>query len=392
MATMLEGVQEFLTPTLLSRVSTQTGESEAAVSRGFTAVVPTLLASIASRSGDSGFMSQLVNLASNTASEPDALARAAKPVADNVNFESATGGWLSGLTGGNASAVTNAIARYSGVRASSAMSLLSVGVPVVLGYISRLMRSDHLDASRLAQRLQSERGTIAAALPAGFDAFLPGSWSPASVRARVPGDDATWRQGSEAVAAREKRRAGWLLPILLLALLAGLLWWALRDRTAAPVDRAANAVGTSAAMVARTLPGGVRIDVPAGGMEDRLAGYLAAPTGASSFDFDRLEFESGSATLTQSSRAQIANVASILKAYPRAQVTIAGYTDNTGDEAANLSLSRSRAEAVMDALKTSGVPAASMQAQGYGSQNPIADNSSESGRARNRRVTLTVGG
>jgi len=48
---MLAGVEEFLTPSFLSRVSNQTGESEAAVSKGFTAIVPTLLASIADRSG-----------------------------------------------------------------------------------------------------------------------------------------------------------------------------------------------------------------------------------------------------------------------------------------------------------------------------------------------------
>ena len=76
---MLAGVQEFLTPSFLSRVSNQTGESEAAVSKGFTAIVPTLLASIADRSGDSGFMSRLVSLATNKASESDVLARAPKP-------------------------------------------------------------------------------------------------------------------------------------------------------------------------------------------------------------------------------------------------------------------------------------------------------------------------
>src|SRR5262245_10084753 len=235
MASMLEGVQEFLTPTFLSRVSTQTGESEAAVSKGFTAVMPTLLASIASRSGDSGFMSQLMNLASNTTSDPDALARAPKPVVADANLESSTGGWLSGLTGGSVSSVTNAIARYSGVRASSATSLLSFGVPVVLGYISRLMRSDHIDGPQLAQRLQSERGSFAAALPAGFDAFLPGRWSTA--RARVPTDEGTWRQNADAVVARERRSGmGWLLPLALLGILGGLLWWAARGRRGADVN------------------------------------------------------------------------------------------------------------------------------------------------------------
>src|SRR5262245_65344256 len=148
MASMLDGVQEFRTPSFLSRVSTQTGESEAVVSKGFVAVVPTLLASIASRSGDSGFMSQLVNLATNTPSDPDSLSRAAKTVAleGGPDTPSATGGWLSGLAGGSVSSVTNAVARYSGLRASSAASLLSFGVPVVLSYRSRFMPAGEPDA------------------------------------------------------------------------------------------------------------------------------------------------------------------------------------------------------------------------------------------------------
>ena len=125
-------------------------------------------------------------------------------------------------------------------------------------------------------------------------------------------------------------------------------------------------------------------------MEDRLIAYLAAPTGTGAFDFDRLEFDTGSTSLTSRSRAQISDIARILNAYPSARVQIAGYTDNTGNEATTLALSRGRAEAVMDALRQNGAPAANMTAQGFGSQNPIADNATEAGRARNRRVTLSV--
>src|SRR6476620_8216791 len=109
-ATMLDGVQEFLTPNFLSHVSHETGESEAAVSKGFMAVVPTLLASIAGRSSDSGFMSQLASLAMNSPSDADALARSTKAITGS-GVETNAGGWLSGLTGGTSS-VTNAISRY----------------------------------------------------------------------------------------------------------------------------------------------------------------------------------------------------------------------------------------------------------------------------------------
>jgi outer membrane protein OmpA-like peptidoglycan-associated protein len=392
---ILAGVQEFLTPSFLSRVSSQTGESEAAVSKGFTAIVPTLLASIADRSGDTGFMSRLVSLATNAPTDTDYIA---PPLRENPTIESGSGitGWLSNLwSGGSVSAITNAVARYSGVRASSASSLLSVGGPLVLGYLGRLMRSDNLDAPKLAQRLQSERGALAAAMPAGFNALLPSAATPTG-DLRMS-EDVARRDIPPAV--RRERSASWLWPILLLALAtAFLLWWTGRSRTPTPTQavntasRGIDTLGSSARALTRTLPGGIQLSVPAGGMEDRLISYLAAPTGNGTFNFDRLEFETGSATLTPRSRQQLVDVARILNAYPNARVQIAGYTDNTGDEAANMALSRGRAESVMNALRENGAAAANLSAQGFGSQNPVADNTTEEGRARNRRVTLTVTG
>lgn len=332
-------------------------------------------------------MSRLVSLATNTASDTDYVA---PPSNTPLESGSGIGGWLSGLwSGGNASAITNAVARYAGVRASSASSLLSLAVPLVLGYLGRLMRSDNLDASKLAQRLQAERGAITAAMPAGFNALLP-SASADGLRAH----DVMRRDIPPAV-RREARSASWLWPIALIALaVATLLWWNGRARTPSQAvnsaSRTIDSAGTTVRTLARALPGGVKMSVPAGGMEDRLIAYLAAPSGAKAFDFDRLEFETGSTALTPRSRAQITDIARILSAYPQVRVQIAGYTDNTGNEAANLALSRGRAEAVMNALRENGAPAANLTAEGLGSQDPIASNASEDGRARNRRVTLTI--
>ena len=393
---MLAGVQDFLTPSFLSRVSSQTGESEAAVSKGFTAIVPTLLATIADRSSDSGFMSRLVSLATSAAADTDYVAPPKVQAIEDTTLASGTGigGWLSGLwSGGSVSAITNAVARYSGVRASSASSLLSLGGPLVLGYLGRLMRSDNLDAPKLAQRLQAERGALTAALPAGFNALLP-SASLATGYVRPGTDDAIARNIPEAVRRERARPAGWLWLLALMAFaVIALLWWSGRARTPSPsqaVNTAARSVGTAGSMLTRSLPGGIQLSVPRGGMEDRLIAYLTAPTGTGAFDFDRLEFETGSTSLSPRSRAQIGDVARILNAYPNARVQIAGYTDNTGDETANIALSRGRAESVMNALRENGAPAARMMAEGFGSQSPIADNTTEAGRARNRRVTLRI--
>ena len=179
----------------------------------------------------------------------------------------------------------------------------------------------------------------------------------------------------------------------------GLIWWAshkpvevARVEVAEPLSQAVGTSGTLTGTFARTLPGNVTIIIPrAGSTEDRLSMYLAsALPGAKTIDFDRLAFDSDSAVLTLGSNEQLDTIATILRAYPRANVTVAGHTDSVGSEAANLALSRARADAVAARLTADGVPSDRVHAKGYGSQRPMADNSTEAGRAQNRRVVLEV--
>ena len=108
------------------------------------------------------------------------------------------------------------------------------------------------------------------------------------------------------------------------------------------------------------------------------------------FDFDRLNFATGSATILPESQQQLDNIAEVLKAYPNVTVKVGGYTDKTGNPRANLSLSQSRAESVRTALIGKGVAARRMVAEGYGDKHPVADNATPDGRARNRRIALRV--
>jgi len=119
--------------------------------------------------------------------------------------------------------------------------------------------------------------------------------------------------------------------------------------------------------------------------------YLtSAVSGATTVDFDRISFETGSAKLTAESTEQLHNIATILRAYPKATVMVSGHTDNVGNEQANRNLSTARAKAVANSLTSDGVEFNRVSAEGYGSQKPVANNSTEAGRAQNRRVTLEV--
>ncbi len=101
-------------------------------------------------------------------------------------------------------------------------------------------------------------------------------------------------------------------------------------------------------------------------------------------------FDFGSSTLSSSSYPELNRAAHLLKAVPTMQVEIAGYTDNIGSDEVNMKLSQQRANAVRDYLVQQGIEKNRVTAKGYGKDSPIADNSTEEGRAENRRVEFVV--
>ena len=103
------------------------------------------------------------------------------------------------------------------------------------------------------------------------------------------------------------------------------------------------------------------------------------------FDFNKY-------TLKSEAREKLAKVSGILLAYPNLKLQVEGYTDNIGSDEYNQKLSEQRADGVRDYLISQGVQENSITATGYGKSNPIADNSTNSGRAQNRRVQLVVSG
>jgi outer membrane protein OmpA-like peptidoglycan-associated protein len=101
-------------------------------------------------------------------------------------------------------------------------------------------------------------------------------------------------------------------------------------------------------------------------------------------------FTSGSAALAPGADDKLREVAGILQQYPRTMIEIVGHTDSVGSEASNQVLSERRAASVRDALVRYGVSPARIVTRGAGELRPIADNSTPDGRARNRRVDLTI--
>ena len=387
MASMFDNISDLLTPAMLTRLAGQTGESESAVVKGLGAVIPTIAACTAARADDRGFTGQLADLATRTAANPDALTSAAGLTSASSVETTAIGNWLSSLFGPNLSGVTDSIARYAGIRGSSATTLLSMGAPLVLTYLGRRIRRDNLSPSDIAEQLRAERPQLDAALPAtlALPSGLRAPFKPvtSAVEAAVP------PIAAYVVPESESDRTNWSVPLLLLlgAIgIGGLVWWSghqQQEQTRAAVEEGASkAVGTAGTM-SETFP--------KGSCEDRLSAYLGSASNASSaFECDRIGFNTGSVSLTPQSNEQLRNVATILQEYPSATVNVSGHTDSVGNQSANMALSRARAESVAKTLTEAGVAPERVHVEGFGSQKPIADNATEAGRSENRRVMVEV--
>jgi outer membrane protein OmpA-like peptidoglycan-associated protein len=105
---------------------------------------------------------------------------------------------------------------------------------------------------------------------------------------------------------------------------------------------------------------------------------------------DDVLFATDSATVNSGLRSEISSIAANLMSYPNSTIKVLGHTDNVGTAAYNADLSQRRAIAVADILVGSGVPSSRVSAIGLGEDQPIASNTTTSGRAQNRRVEIII--
>ncbi|HVZ15500.1 MAG TPA: OmpA family protein [Terriglobales bacterium] len=412
---LVDAVKSYLTPGVMQSASSLVGESGTSTVNAMHGAVP-------------GLLGGLLNYTS-TREGADSLAGAMRQgnygaVLDNptslfsggsaTSSMSSVGQSLIGRIFGNrASSVADAIASSSGVRSSSASTLMSLMAPLVLGVMGKMIGSQGVSGASISNLLQSHRSDIVGSSPPGLSRLLGFSGTgPVSSRvSSAPVPSAIYEE-------RERPSGRNWLPLLLIALAAlGLLGYLLsRGRNAAEraanatrgvTERAAqtasnaaqsatNAAGNAAQTASNsvrnmTLPGGGNVSVAEGSINYNLAQYLASGAAApKTFVFDHLNFETGSTQLTPDSGQTVGNLATVLKAYPNSKIQLAGHTDNTGSAQMNQQLSMNRANAVKSMLVSDGVAADRISTVGYGQNRPLAPNDTEENRAKNRRTELTV--
>jgi outer membrane protein OmpA-like peptidoglycan-associated protein len=106
---------------------------------------------------------------------------------------------------------------------------------------------------------------------------------------------------------------------------------------------------------------------------------------------ETVQFETGSAVIREESKPILKEVAQVMQDHPEiTMVKVEGHTDNRGDKGYNLKLSKDRAKSVKAFLISEGVDGKRLDSEGFGDKQPIADNNTEEGRLKNRRVEFSI--
>ncbi|MEO5582189.1 MAG: OmpA family protein [Saprospiraceae bacterium] len=407
---LLEILQTQVGGELAGQASKFLGESESNTSKAVSAIFPTLLGSLVGKgSSESGARGILDFLKSNNidGSILDNLSGLFSGGQSTDSLLNSGSGILKFLVGDKLGSIVDVISNVAGVKTGSSSSLLKMASPLLIGFIAKVIKEKSLDALGLKNLLASQKEFIAKGIPSalstvlGFGNMGAGTSSSTSRSSNTRSND------------NGNNMMKWLLPLILVGALA--LWFGRKGcnkEMSAPavtetLDKA-KAVADSIAMAAKhvsdsiaatisrlRLPGGIELNTKRGSFTDKIATYLIDSTAKldpkmAVFIFDGVNFKSGSDSLTAESNTQLDELVNVMKAFSKVFVKVVGHTDNVGDAAMNKKISDMRAKSVKSYLVSQGVPGRRIETAGMGSASPVGDNSTDAGKAANRRVEVLV--
>lgn len=383
---LLEMIESYITPEVVQRASTFIGEDPTNTQKALGAAVPSILAGLINRFSSTSNGSQLLGILDDRSQNfTGMLSNPANFFTGSQTMMTRAQNILRTIFGDRLNSVTNTIASDSGVRSSSAESLLAFAAPLAMGAIAKVKSSEGLDRRGLANLLTSQRDWIIRSAPAGLASAL-GLSSLSNLGSRVADTARRTVETYTPTPVHRRGLPGWLWAAAAVAVLLGLLGYLGGHRT--HVREQAE----SARQVAADLPNGRRLNLSPGSANYDVAKFLADKNAGAprTFTFDNLNFDTATTNLTGQSQQTVSNLAEILKAYPNATVALTGHTDNTGTPESNKQLSMARAEAVKGLLVQDGIDGSRITTQGAGQNKPIVSNDTEEGRAKNRRIELEV--
>jgi outer membrane protein OmpA-like peptidoglycan-associated protein len=187
----------------------------------------------------------------------------------------------------------------------------------------------------------------------------------------------------------------WIVGLIGLLALFGLYYRYVKDEQADTVGGSAQIergeVSPVGATQALPLPNGRQVTLTPGALEFQVRQYLVGTDATPRrFEFERLNFPTGSAAIPADARPSLETLGQVLAAYPDSRVQVTGHADARGSAPANQDLGLDRAKAVAALLAANGVEPTRIEVESGGEAAPAAPNVTAPGRAENRRTELTV--
>ena len=448
---LLDLAKSYLSDKVVGQISSMLGESQSNTQKALDGALPAILSGIIQKSSEPGGTSSIMDLVGEVMTPNRSAGDVISPTGgilgqlgnlltnsgQSSNLLSMGSTIIQSLFGDKAGAIAGAVSSYSGIKQSSASSLMSIAGPILLSVLGNKLTDTNSGASGLSSLLSSQTSAVQAALPSGLGSLLgniPGLGILSSLASKasnltsaavnkpvtrvIPPVAPTYANDND----RDSGGGNRWLPWLLLLLGAAALLYFLRscskdketvstttetvtttvDSTVSGMSAAIDSAGSAASDVTaklgaffkRKLPSGIELNIPENGIENNLVKFIedkSKPVDKTTwFNFGRLVFDTGKATLKPESKEEVKNIAEILKAFPAVDIKIGGYTDNTGGADINKKLSQERADAVMNELVQLGIAKSRLAAEGFGPEHPVASNDTEAGRAENRRIAVRV--
>jgi hypothetical protein len=335
----IESVKAVFPGEIMNKMAGILGESNSSVQQAMQGIIPSVIIGIILRT-EFGDAFDTLNLSKEAAKIEIPFNQTSLTWWWNTNYKGAD--YLESLFGGKISDLTNAISGYAGVSNKSASSLLNVVAPAAYCVLGRHIIESDMNVNGLRSFLNSEKKKTLNLLPAGI--FLEGIVG----FEHLTGLSEKFA-GIEPQTVHEKQKINWVIPVVIIAVAASVVWYFLIRQPAAelpsapnvqsvpnvqkivpPGDTLAKAIVPDGRYSVK-LPEGKLLYVKKGSMEDQLAAFFNDPNSRPSrrflYSFDQVKFNTGTAVITNESMAQIENVAVILKSFPKARIKIAGFNE-----------------------------------------------------------------
>jgi len=348
---MLSLIQNELSPQAISKIGDTIGESPENTKSALGAAVPAVLGSLIGKANASpDGATQIFNaLQQRPGERMDSLS---SMVGGGAQAQPGAGSLLNTLFGSRLVPIAEFISGHAGIKSSSAMSLLGMAAPLVMGTLHKQVSSENLDAAGLGQLLNSQAGHLKEVMPTGLantlgiGSLLSGAKDTTRVLTDAP-LPAEASMPSAPEGPTPQRTGGGLKWAAALVLVGVLAFWALSKSNNPPASGGtADPTETQSGHSFKT-PDLSFLKLPPGSTGDKMAKAISSGNWKQTFDLSDLSFDR-SGRLEDSTTTDLKQIGSILEAAPNLNLSITGY-GATQDEGA------AKADSIKSALNTAGI-------------------------------------